>query len=735
MKSPAAVCATLLMCLCLAVFSASAQTVIKGLITDRMSAAPLTGVTVRIEGTRVGGITGSDGRFTLKGVPSGRVTIAASCIGYEPTSVILILKENDKRDVVMTMLESALRTSEIIVSASKRVQAVQDVPISVSIVSAKDLADRSQTSLDEPLRYVSGVNVARDQVNIRGASGFAFGVGSRTAVLLDGFPLLSGDNGDIKFDVLPVADVDQIEVIKGAGSALYGTGALGGVVSLITKQATDSAQVYARVYGGLYTLPRYEQWRYRTTMPMQAGADARFAKSFGDVSLSISGGIRSDERYRDFDQGTRGFGYSKLAWAVAENTKLTLFGFGAIDDNQNFVYWDSLRTATFPQDGQDRNQRMMSSKVAAGAEWSQIISNSSSLIIRPGFFRTRFENRVNGVTQDSNQSTAYAYTLDAQFTTLLHDDVILTTGAVGRLNFVRADVYGKQYQSILSAYVQGEWTIMPGLITTLGARADREETLTLPQQFEISPKAGITWHVSDNTTVRGSVGRGFRAATIAERYANIRYGAFQVSPNPSIRPESSWSSEVGIHHANGQWTIPFEVDVAVFDNELYDLIEPTFDLTSTSAPIVFKNVTRARILGAEATLRAMLSSTLGLDIGVTAMLPRDLLTNTTLFYRNNILFYSKAAWTPLSYLELQVDYRFQNRVERIDDRLGLFVAQADARVPIHVVDARIILDFAKLNVMPIRASLITRNLTDYYYTEVPANLAPTRAVLLQLEYR
>jgi len=711
------------------------SSIVRGRITDRLTALPLRGITVRIEGTRLGAVTNAKGQFEIINVPLGRIVVAASSVGYEPATATLIIKSNDRRDVVLTMLESALRTAEVIVSASKRVQAVQDVPISVSVVDGLDVTGRGQTSLDQALRYVSGVNVARDQVNIRGASGFAFGVGSRTAVLLDGFPLLSGDNGDIKFDVLPVADIDRIEIIKGAGSALYGTGALGGVVSLITKAPTDSAQVYARVYGGLYTLPRYEQWRYRTTMPLFAGADARYAQTFGDVSANVSVGIRSDESYRNYDEGNRGYAYTKLAWKASDRISLSGFAFGAIDDKQNFIYWDSLRTATSPQDGTDFNERLRSTKLAAGIEYSQLISNATSLVIRPSMFRTRFENRNLGIVEDSTQSTAYSYNVEAQVTSLLTSSFILTTGVVGRLNFVRADVYGKQYQTVFSAFAQGEWTITDGLIATLGARVDREETFTLPRQIEVSPKAGLSWHVTENTTVRGSAGRGFRAATIAERYANIRFGAFQVSPNPEIRPESSWSGELGIHHTAGQWLIPFEFDLAVFDNELYDLIEPTFDLTSPSAPIVFKNVTRARILGAEATLRTMLTSTLGIDLGVTAMLPRDLVLDAPLPYRNNILFYARAAWSVWPFLELQADYRFQNRIERIDDRLGLFIAQADERVPIHALDARIIFNAAKLNIAPIKISLIGRNLTDYYYTEIPANLAPTRSVMVQIEYR
>ena len=77
--------------------------------------------------------------------------------------------------------------------------------------------------------------------------------------------MLSGDNGDIKFDVMPVGDVERVEVVKGAGSALYGTGALGGVVSMFTSTPTEELQINGRLYGGLYTDLRHETWQeYRT---------------------------------------------------------------------------------------------------------------------------------------------------------------------------------------------------------------------------------------------------------------------------------------------------------------------------------------------------------------------------------------------------------------------------------------------------------------------------------------
>lgn len=703
---------------------------ITGYLTDRETAKPVRGATVRIEGTQSGAISNAKGVFVIKGVPSGTVMVVATFIGYETARQNVFVKKDELTTMIMTIKSSSVSKGEIVVSANRRVQAVQDVPISVSILTSEDLDQRNVTRLDDALRYVSGISIARDQVSIRGASGFAFGVGSRTAVLIDGFSLLSGDNGDIKFDVMPVADVERIEIIKGAGSALYGTGALGGVVSMITKDPTDTLSVYGRAYTGPYTMPPYSQWEYRSTLPWQYGADIRLAQRVGEFSYSVSGGIRSDESYREYDRSLRGFGFAKLTWQPSDLVTFRAFGFGTLENRENFIYWRDLDNATRPPLAQNIDERLATTKYAVGTEYSQIFSGTTSLIARYGFFRTTFENTLDGEKLDSNYSTAFAHNAEVQVTSRLAEGAILTAGITGRLNWVRSDVYNTALQTILSGYAQGEFTL-GSVILTGGLRADREETESLTPQIEFSPKLGMTWNAAQQFTVRTSVGRGFRAPTIAERYANIRYGPFNVRPNPNLLSESSWSGEVGFHYMASEFILPIDIDVAVFDNELYQLIEPTFDLSQAGAPIVFQNLTRARILGSELTIRAMLSTNATIETGITYMVPRDLTTGTTLKYRNNVLWYSRGSWTPMTGIELQAEYRYQDRVELIDDRLSLFIPDADARVAMHIVDARIFFSPSE----KLKVGLIGKNILSYSYTEIVGNLGPTRAILLQLELK
>lgn len=698
---------------------------IAGLVTDRMSGDPIAGVTIRIDGTRLGAVTGKDGRFRIRRVPEGTLVLHASRVGYANENVTVVIRANDVKDVVLTMIESAVQGRDVVVSASKRVQAVQDVPISVAVMKSEDLQSRAITRLDDALAYVSGITVTGDQVNIRGSSGFALGVGSRTAVVMDGFPLLSGDNGDIKFDVLPVADIERVEIIKGAGSALYGTGALGGVVSIITKTPTEQADISARLYSGVWTLPRFDQWRYRETLPLQTGADVRYAQRFGDVTVSASGGLRTDESYRDFDASMRGFGFAKVGWAVNDRRTLTAQALYAADDRENYVFWRSFERATLTAADQDPSERLFSGKLSAGLEWSEILSGATSIVVRPSLYRTNYFNTIGGVEQDSNTSVAWAYGLEAQATSRLSDDVVITAGLNGRVNDVVSDVYGNQIQTLFAAYGQAEWTVQPGMIVTAGARIDREETITVDPNLVVSPKVGLSWALTDATSLRASLGRGFRAPTIAERYATIQYSAIRVVPAERLLPEFSWSAELGINQRFAGAPFPMELDVAVFNNELYDMIEPAF---LPSGVVQFQNITRARVLGAEFTVRAMVASWAGVETGLTLMNPQDVTSGQTLKYRNNVIWYSRGSVRPFDGIEFQAEHRFLNRTEQID-ALAV-VPDYDVRVPIHIVDMRLLWTVANKT----RMMLQVRNLLDYYYTTIMANLGPTRSVQVQVEW-
>ncbi|MBI3258365.1 MAG: TonB-dependent receptor, partial [Ignavibacteriae bacterium] len=668
---------------------------VKGVVQDSLSDAPLVGAVVRIETTARGANVNKSGEFFITAIPAGNYILTASLIGYLPAKIPVVIRDDDTLNLNISLRAQAVRSATIIVSASKHAQSVQDVPISISVVEAKQLQERNITKIDDALRYVPGVNMSRDQVSIRGSSGFALGLGSRVALLLDGFPMLSGDNGDMKFDALPFINVERVEVIKGAGSALYGTGALGGVVSLFTKEPTDTQDIRIRAFGGFYTQPKYEGWRVFDSPPEEYGFDASFVQKFGDVSVTVSGGTKYDKSYRLFDDSKRWNFYTKLGFALSQRTSLSGFINAAGEDHANWVFWNSLDSATRPPTNTNLNERVNSQKLASAIELKHFFNDEVFLIVRSGIYSTDFHNEglLDGVQEINSKATVF--NSEAQLSAKLSRDFFLTSGLNATFNAVESPIYGSPKQNILSAYTQVEYSGVRRFIFTIGGRFDGEKTDSAEQNIQFNPKAGISYNSPIGIQFRASMGRGFRAPMVGERFAALRFQGITVVPNLALLPEESWSFEGGMSHEFDLGESPCSIDMSYFQNELFQLVEPVFILTGATPNIKFQNITRARIQGMEVSFKSFINKIIGLETSLTLMNPRIYELDVPLAFRSPALWYTKL-YVPIgSGFEVQADYRFIARVEQIDPQIAevnsklKVIPDAEARVASHVLDARL----------------------------------------------
>ncbi len=733
-------CRKALLCLvallCASSIHVLAQSTIAGVVVDSADASLLQGATVRVLNTSVGAISSRKGQFVFHGLRSGSYVVDVTLLGYTHAKVKCSVSDKDSIFLRIELVPQAIQSSEIVVSANKRVQAVQDVPLSIAVVDASALANRNSTKLDEALRYVPGVNVAQSQVDIRGTSGFAYGLGSRTSLLLDNFPMLSADNGDISFDALPMFAINRIEIVKGSGSALYGSGAIGGVVNVITKDAPPEALTQLRAYSGAYTKPRYDDWVWTQRLLRMEGIDASYAKSFGPFSIVTAAGIRADDTHLQDADSFRSSLYCKATYAPSTASQFMIFGQYAYEDHANFLNWQNVQHATMPVLNVNGVIRIFSSKLALGTEYKTQIDESSFAVFRGSVYRTWYNNSAPATSTDFLASTATVFNTEGQFTTYVNPKIALTAGINITANNVESQqTNGNQLQLIAAGYGQTEFSNLDDIIVTLGGRIDVEKTRNENKNIELSPKLGISYKAMPGTNLRLSVGRSFRAPSVMERYATIRFAGFTVGHNINLKPEKGWSFEVGGEQTFSLFNLPWNLDLTLFQNELYELIEPQFVVSSTKSEIQFVNVTRARIQGVEADVKTwIIPKLLGVQSSLTLMNPIDLSTNTTLTYRHKLMWISglMATWNNF---EFQLDYRYLSRQETADERivnLGL-VVNGDIRVPIHVVDARIIYDLQKASLAPLRITLNARNLLDYYYVEIPGNLAATRSLSIQLD--
>lgn len=203
---------------------------ITGTITDKSNGQPLFGVKV-IASDNQKVLSDYQGKFNL---PSKVFPIKIVFILLEyKADTLLVIKAGDY-PIAMGVNEKNEQT--VVVSANKRAQKIEEIPISIEVIKPTLIDHKGMVNLEQAVEQTPGVFTMDGQVSIRGGSGFAYGAGSRVMMLWNGLPLLSGYAGDAQWNAIPIEQASQVEVIKGASSVLYGSGALNGVIALSEKE-------------------------------------------------------------------------------------------------------------------------------------------------------------------------------------------------------------------------------------------------------------------------------------------------------------------------------------------------------------------------------------------------------------------------------------------------------------------------------------------------------------------
>ena len=119
-------------------------------------------------------------------------------------------------------MPEANQLDDVVISASKYEQKLGDVPVSMAVIKPALIENKATRDAQAIVEQVPGVQINENQVSIRGGSGWSYGAGSRVMVMVDGMPMLAGDANDIKWSAIPLENISQIEILKGASSVLYG---------------------------------------------------------------------------------------------------------------------------------------------------------------------------------------------------------------------------------------------------------------------------------------------------------------------------------------------------------------------------------------------------------------------------------------------------------------------------------------------------------------------------------
>ena len=199
------------------------STTLSGTITDTATGEPLISATIRVGAS--GTITDYNGQYEIA-LESGEHQVEVSYIGYENYTTAILVSANTVNALDISLAETVNILQTATVTTGRYEKPLSETTVSLEILKSTLIVNTNATSLDIALDKVPGVNIVGGQANIRGGSGFSFGAGSRVLVLVNDLPALQADSGVPNWGDLPIENIEQVEVVKGAASALYGSAAL-----------------------------------------------------------------------------------------------------------------------------------------------------------------------------------------------------------------------------------------------------------------------------------------------------------------------------------------------------------------------------------------------------------------------------------------------------------------------------------------------------------------------------
>ena len=742
---------------------------IKGVVTAVEKNEKLPGVSILAE-NKTGTVTDENGVFRLD-LSVGIHTITFSYISYQTVIKTVTVTETGYTELNVTLKDASRTLDVVVVSAGKFEQKLEDVTVSMEVLKPNLVEAKNTTELDEIMDQVPGVNIIDGQANIRGGSGWSYGAGSRVQILVDDLPQLTADANDAKWNFLPVENLEQIEVIKGASSVLFGSSALNGVINVRTAYPRDTPQTKITVFSGVYDKAKftindttYDLNKWSSATHRNSGISFSHSRKIGQLDLVAGGNMFLDEGYRQGENENRarfnaGLRYrfkhmEGLSVGVNVNTMYTV---GTL-----FFLFKNDTTGAF-QPAANTLSDYTTKRTNIDPNVTYVGKNGSTHKLRTRWFNTTNENNTN---QGSTANLLYA---EYQYQKRFGEKFVLSGGAVKIKSTVKSELYKDHDGSQTAAYVQGDlkWK---RFTFSAGGRVEQNKVDTVKDAWTPVFRSGVNFHPFGETYFRASAGQGYRFPSIAEKFVRTNIGAIDIFPNPNLSSEKGLSMEVGVKQGIriGKWN--GFIDAAVFRNEYKNMIEFSFGHWETTGSFFgngFKsaNIGNTRIDGLELSIMGTgkIAGELTMTVlaGYTYLKPIQLTfdssyvniigapnikgSDSTDFLKYRFKHMAKAdvefGWRKL---KVGMSWRFTSRMENIDNifvnglidfgfppGLGIGYYRKYHRGGDSVFDSRVSYELTK----NLSLALIVKNVFNYIYMQRPADVQPQRTTVCQLSVR
>ena len=595
---------------------------------------PVSFATLSIDQLGANAVTNSSGKVHLHDIPYGTYTIIASYIGYELVSQeITLSSDSPNLNLEFSLTEQTMDLDEIVISGTKTYKRQTDSPVIVNVLSSKTLDNVQACNLSEGLRFQPGLRVENDcqtcnytQLRMNGLAG------GYSQILINGRPIFSPLTGLYGMEQLPVNMIERIEVVRGGGSSLYGSSAIGGTVNVITKTPRKNS----------YELNYNYQNINKQTSDNQILANATLVSKSSNSGISLF----INNRNRGF-YDHNGDDFSEIP--LIENTSVGVNMFFLPNDNQKLeVSLSNLNEYRFggemvtekPAYLAAQSEERTHNVWMGSADYQINFNKNKSSLITYAAWQSTIRDHYTGIIPDENEAliehlenppygTSDVTTvntgvqLNHKINKFLTGENVFTLGtefiydevndAIPAYNYL-IDQTTRNY----GTFLQSDWNIVKDLTLLSGVRMDIHNLVTQPI---FSPRASLLYKLKKNTQFRVNYGAGFRAPQAFDADLHIAFaggGVSRVSLSPDLIPEKSQSLSGSVNYDR-----PTDKFIVGFTLEgFYTRLNRAFYLDPTGEDefgetFIKQNGQGATVTGSTLELRANYNRKVQLEAGIT----------------------------------------------------------------------------------------------------------------------
>ena len=537
-----------------------------GHVLDKKSGEHLSYITIALKGTTVGTTTDNSGHYFLKNLPEGNFVLIASAVGFKTINRKVTLKKGVTLEENFELEEDAISLDGVVVSANRNETTRRMAPTLVNVMDMKLFESTNSSTLAQGLNFQPGVRVETNcqncgfqQVRINGLDG------PYTQILIDSRPVFSALSGVYGLEQIPASMIERVEVMRGGGSALFGSSAIAGTINIITKEPLrNSAQLShtLNVIGGSSSLDN------NTSMNASLVTDDHRA------GLYIFGQNRERDAY-DHD----GDGYSEMPELKNQTVGFRSYLKTGTYSKLTFEYHHMQEfrrggnSLNRPPHEADIAEQLEHSINGGGLKFDLFTPSekhrfsayaSAQHTARDSYYGSHKDPKAYGKTTD------FTYVFGSQYVYHFDNLLFMPSDLTGGLEYNQDDLtddmwgyerYTNQIVKIGSAFLQNEWKNEKWSLL-VGGRLDKHNLI---DNAIFSPRANLRFNPTKDINLRLSYSGGFRAPQAFDEdlhIENVGGTVSMIERADDLKEEksSSFSASGDIYHRFGAFQVNFLVE-------------------------------------------------------------------------------------------------------------------------------------------------------------------------------